>query len=264
MKKQAALSNRVFPVLGFGFLLAVLFAFLPCAHAYVDETQPSLERFSGYKPMYFLFGSNHSKFQFSFKAKIVESFPLYFAYTQTSFWDVFRYSAPFLDTTYAPEIFYRNILNSDKKTWLDYGVFHESNGRDGDASRAWNRFYLRYSRNENFGETHWSWSAQAWLPIETENQSKDLPKYRGIYEFIVTWADFLGEDFDRDDLSLRLYPGGSIFINPFLGGQEITFRFKNKSRKFLPLFLVQMFHGYGESMLDYKTNTWVARVGIGF
>jgi phospholipase A1 len=262
MKKTLTLARSLAPALIFSFLILV--AKLPKALAYEDEVKPSLEIFSGYKPMFFLFGTEHSKFQISFKAKIIESVPIYFGYQQTSFWDLFKDSAPFTDTSYAPDLFYRQTLNSDRKTWLDYGAMHESNGKDGIQSRAWNRFFLRYTTNENWSFSNLNWSVQAWYPITSHDVSRDLLRYRGLYELSVTWSDFLGQSFDRDDLTLRLYPGGNLWINPLLGGQELTLRLKGKERKFLPLFLVQLFHGYGESLLDFQDTKWILRIGVGF
>ena len=238
-------------------------AILP-AHAYIDEVKPSLEVFSGYHPMFFVVGAEHTKFQISFKAKFVENVPLYFGYQQTTLWDLFKASAPFVDTAYAPDIFYRLTLNPDRKTWLDFGALHESNGKDGSGSRAWNRLYVRYSDNPPLSPSHIQWNLQAWYFFTSHDVSDQLPRYRGIYELNVTWSDFLGSDFERDDLTLRLYPGGGSWVDPTQGGQELTLRLKSAARKFLPLFVFQVFHGYGESMLEFQDSTWVARAGIGF
>jgi outer membrane phospholipase A len=231
----------------------------------VDEFQPPLEIFSPYKPLYFVVGATHSKFEISFKAQVVSAAPIYFAYTQTSFWDLFKASVPFVDTIYSPEIFYRMTLNQSEPTWLDVGGQHESNGRDGDASRAWNRIYARYtSVIPTSGRSRIYWSAQAWIPFVTHDESVDMVQYRGLYEINVTWSNFLGEGFEKDDLSFRFYPGGTSYLDPIMGGQEIILRLKSKDRKFLPLFVFEMFHGYGETLLDYKQDVWVARAGVGF
>ena len=234
------------------------------AEAYVDEVDPSHEQFLSYKPLFFLVGADRSKFQFSFKTKIVQSLPLYFAYTQTSFWDIFKNSSPFLDTSYSPDLFFRTVLDVDQKTWLDFGIVHESNGRDGVNSRGWNRLYIRFSTNHSIKQSRLNWSLQAWVPFTSEDPNTLLPRYRGVYEGIVTWSDCFGEGFDKDDLTLRIYPGGAFSINPVLGGQEVTLRLKSSERKLLPLFLIQLFHGYAESMLLFQNSTWVGRAGIGF
>ena len=65
------------------------------------------------------------------------------AYTQTSWWQITKTSAPFRETNYQPEIF----LNFASPKYLEqigvknlkFGLLHESNGRDGTNSRSWNR-----------------------------------------------------------------------------------------------------------------------------
>ncbi len=233
------------------------------AHAYLDEAEPSFETFSEYRPFYFLLGSQHSKFQISFKAKIVESVPLYFAYTQTSFWNIFQDSSPFYDTTYAPDLFYRHSFSALK--YFDFGYSHESNGKAGDDSRAWNRIFIRYAETDKLPEKSFlHWTLQAWVPFVEAGVNETLPRNRGIMELNLSWSKFLGPFFDQDDLILRIYPGGNAYINPLLGGQELTLRLKSANRKFLPLFVFQFFHGYGEDLLDSGTDVTVVRAGIGF
>lgn len=73
--------------------------------------------------------------------------PLYFAYTQKSFWDIGKPSAPFEENNYNPEIFldYPIPENRLKLKHVVLGGEHESNGRDGAESRSWNRLYLLFS-----------------------------------------------------------------------------------------------------------------------
>lgn len=234
----------------------------PSAFAYINETEASVVPLTAYRPLYFLVGSNHTKLEFSFKSKIVETIPIFIAYTQTSFWDIFKNSAPFFDTTYAPDLFYRHFLSSTH--YLDLGGSHESNGKDGMASRSWNRIFVRYSKISPLKDSKITWDLQAWVPIASQDQSKTLPTYRGIFELNLAWYQFLGPGFDQDDLILRFYPGGAFYLNPFLGGQELTLRVKSAELKFLPLFLIQVFHGYGENLIEANESITVARIGIGF
>ena len=93
-----------------------------------------------YEPIYFLLGTYPAaEFQFSLKYKLFdldsEWNPLghvYFAYTQTSFWDLISKDPSFYDTSYKPSafLFYTNV-NRGGTFQLDLqgGVEHESNGR---------------------------------------------------------------------------------------------------------------------------------------
>ncbi|HKY92302.1 MAG TPA: phospholipase A, partial [Nevskiaceae bacterium] len=87
-------------------------------------------------------------FQVSAKLRLL-GLPLYFGYTQRSFWSVFdsEASRPFRETVYEPELFYRWVpyLGAQWEPWgfgADIGAEHESNGRDLPRSRSWNRVYL--------------------------------------------------------------------------------------------------------------------------
>lgn len=88
-----------------------------------------------------------SQFQISLKKLIFDDIlgfneKYYFAYTQISWWDLYADSAPFYETNYRPELFvefplkYRNLIN------LKFGFLHDSNGKDDELSRSWNRLYI--------------------------------------------------------------------------------------------------------------------------
>ncbi|WP_180379878.1 phospholipase A [Campylobacter lanienae] len=88
-----------------------------------------------------------SQFQISLKKLIFDDIlgfneKYYFAYTQISWWDLYADSAPFYETNYQPELFvefplkYRNLIN------LKFGFLHDSNGKDDELSRSWNRLYI--------------------------------------------------------------------------------------------------------------------------
>ena len=83
-------------------------------------------------------------FQISFKARLLGS-PLYFAYTQQSFWQAYNTdeSSPFRESNYAPEIFWRFSPGDwwSKTMGLDLGFEHQSNGQPTAESRSWNRLY---------------------------------------------------------------------------------------------------------------------------
>jgi phospholipase A1 len=234
-------------------------------HAYIDETRAETVLISPYRPTYFLLGSLDTKIELSFKGQLVEKVPVFFGYTQLMFWDLFKTSAPFSDINYNPEVFYRVYAFPEHARWIDVGVFeHESNGKGEDESRSWNRTYLRYSDTWKLGDRFQMFSTvKAWVPYAL-SENPEIAKYRGLAEFTVSLSGFLGRFFDRDDLIFRFYLGGATYINPLQGGQELTLRLKSGPRKFLPLTVFQVFHGYGEDLLMYQENRTAFRAGIGF
>jgi phospholipase A1 len=236
------------------------------AHAYVNEFDAPHWSVEGYRSDYFLLGLNASKLSISFKIKTVNNTGFYFAYSQLMMWDLWADSQTMRDLNYNPDFFYRFNLSDKDRLWLDAGIEHESNGLGGDDSRGWNRVYLLYSSSANIaGEHEFFWSTKLWFPFVYDSTSLDIAKYRGIYELNFTVRNILNNIFDRNDLTIRIYPGGPAFIDPLRGGQEITLRFNRIfMQSFLPLVVVQFFHGYGENLLDDKKEKLEFRLGVGF
>jgi phospholipase A1 len=179
---------------------------------------------------------------------------------------LFIASPYFYDINYNPEVFYRWAIPHQEDDWLDLGFYeHESNGKGGELERSWDRVYLRFHSRTTLGErSKLVWDIKAWAPIHYHVLSQDLAEYRGLWELNLTLADFLGPFFERGDLTLRVYPGGQSNLNPLHGGQELTLRTKSVPRAFLPMVVLQLFHGYGESLLDYQMSRWGVRAGLGF
>ncbi len=231
-----------------------------------SEHEP-IRYFERYKPSFFLLGKPITKVQISFKVQILREIPLYFAYSQLMMWDLFKNSAPFRDLNYNPEIFYRLRLGGPPEStrYLDLGLFeHESNGLGGPDSRGWNRSSIRYTSTRLLPSRGVWWSVKLQLPYDMpEPESKRLPQRRGLWEAQISASDLFNM-FDVNELILRVWGGGASRVNPFQGGQELTYREKDSSRiVLLPLYL-QIFHGYGENLLDAEDNRWGLRAGVGF
>ncbi len=76
----------------------------------------------------------------------------HFAYTQTSFWNLKSASKPFDDTSYKPELFFLSSGSSlfptkINRLFIQTGYQHESNGRDGESSRATDQYVNRLAEN---------------------------------------------------------------------------------------------------------------------
>jgi outer membrane phospholipase A len=254
-------------VLKHHLFVLVFFFFTFASSSFASEGEPELLQLYQYKPLYFLAGNPYAKVQFSFKTQIVRQVPVYFAYAQLFFWDIFNHDPYIQDINYNPLIFYRYTINESRYQWIDLiPEEHESNGRGGTDERSWNRFGATYHLSVPTSDDmpRFYWNFKAWVPFQSNAYSHDIDKYRGVWEFEVTMANFLGKSFEFDDLNFRLYPGGDSYTNPLKGGQELTFRSKLAYRSFLPLFVAQIFHGYGESLSYYQDDRWGFRAGIGF
>ena len=242
-------------------LLFVLIA----ARAAAQENWTQVVKFEAYKPDYFLVGQPETKIQGSMKIPLIQGENLYFGYTQLMMWELIRGGPYFSDINYNPEFFYRVHLGDGTERWLDVGPFdHESNGAGGTNERSWNRTYVRFHDEWSFeGRAKLRAEVKAWGPYSMNAANRNLPNYRGLWEGDMILSDFEG-NYVVEDLILRFYAGGPSNVDPTRGGQELTFRVKSAKRKFLPVLMMQVFHGYAESLADYRHSYWAYRAGIGF
>jgi phospholipase A1 len=248
------------------FLCCLALFFVGILSAHAEEDAPTLLQLYQYKPIYFLMGNPYTKIELSFKTQIVRDVPVYLGYTQLMFWDLFISSPYFYDIDYNPLVWYRLSFNSSTHQWIDLIPFeHESNGKGGAEERSWNRVALAYHQSNRIGERmKLTWDLKAWVPIYYNPNNPDLAQYRGLWEVDLALQDFLGRFFDFNDVIFRLYPGGDSLTNPLHGGQELTLRLRSEHRAFLPLFVAQLFHGYGEYLQNYQYEHWGVRAGLGF
>jgi hypothetical protein len=180
----------------------------------------------GYEPIYFLLGQYPgAEFQFSLKYKLFDLTgdwnPLahsYFAYTQTSFWDLFSRDPSFYDTSYKPSafLFYPDIFQKDRfQLDLQGGYEHESNGRGGSMERSLNTIYLqptaRFDLPAHFQLT---FQTRAWYYLTLGNNNPDLPDYRGYADLLgaLAWTNPQGGEKIQFATRLRIGDEGSRIV----------------------------------------------------
>lgn len=233
-----------------------------------DQEPPLSEN----EPMYFVAGASSgwsARFQLSFKYRLFDygagfgrDAPwltgFYFAYTQTSLWDLEAESKPFFDTSYRPSLFWR-WLRTDERTWVDglrVGVEHESNGQAGIESR---------SLNIAFVQPEWRWKTASLGSYEftpkayyyvDKSDNPDIQKYRG-------YVDWRGRWDSGDNWLLTLLARGGTARK---GSLQIDLARRARDLKIGALsgyFYVQYFNGYGESLRDYdQRRTAQLRFGL--
>ena len=181
------------------------------------------------------------------------------AYTQKSFWQTNSDSSPFRETNYKPEIFVQfPYKNSEAIKGFKVSLMHESNGRNNEYSRSWNRIYLEsYLQFSNFFVI-----PRVWYRIPEKNSDDDNPdidKYYG-YGNLTLLYPYKKHNFE---LMLR----NNMRINSQnKGAAELNWTFP------LPDFLstpnsygfVQIFSGYGNSLIDYDRESHKIGFGIAF
>jgi len=205
--------------------------------------------------------SVEAKFQISFKTKAAENLfgdngDLWMGYTQSSRWQVYNGedSRPFRETNYEPEVllvFRNNYRIGDwKGRMFAVGLNHQSNGRADPLSRSWNRVMF----NIGLDKEDWALMLRPWYRISDGNDD-DNPDIE----------DYMG----RGDLTLVHRRGGhefSLMARHSLRGGDRShgalqfdwgFPIHNQLRGHL-----QIFDGYGESLIDYNHKATYIGLGI--
>ena len=176
------------------------------------------------------------------------------AYTQKSFWQTASSSAPFRETNYEPEIFMQ-IPNDGKYLKLYKTSFlHTSNGKGGDDSRSLNRLYLQtFFQFDNLFVSPKVWYK---IPENKNDDMKDFYKYYGYGDisFLYAYGKQTFELLLRDNLRLNSSNKGAVEFN-------YTFPLPDFISSKNSYGIFQVFHGYGQSLIDYDRE--VTNIGIG-
>jgi len=226
------------------------------------------------EPLYFIVGSNDersydARFQLSFKyrpfdpgARVAQFIPyasnLYFAYTQTSIWDLGGESSPFKDTSYRPSLYY-NWKESGKglnpSSWK-FGVEHESNGRDGDESRALNIAFVQPHWTIDFSGGNKLTFMPRFFTYMDKSENNDIHHYRGYVEWLARYG--------REDAAIwtAMYRQGTQ--NYAQGQIDLSYPISDKIFGRTGTFLhLQLLGGYGETLIDYnRRSDTQLRIGI--
>lgn len=205
--------------------------------------------------------STEIKYQFSFKVPVWRNIlksknSLYLAYTQMSYWQAYNKSAFFRETNYEPEVFLSHNFeyHFPNSRWtfnfLNLGLVHQSNGLGGTLERSWNRAYLvGVASTEN-----WAVGFSPWMVFHDgtyERQNPNLAYYLGYEEFTVAYK-YKQQVFALE--SQNLFESGGK-----RAGTTLSWSFP--LTKFIKGY-VQVFTGYGQSLIEYNHRTNSAGVGI--
>ncbi|WP_426689484.1 phospholipase A [Rhodanobacter ginsengiterrae] len=203
-----------------------------------------------------------AKFQLSLKAKVWQGVfgdtgDLWVGYTQSSRWQVYnsRLSRPFRETNYEPEAMlvfgtHYNLFGWNGRL-LSIGVNHQSNGRGDPLSRGWNRVIA----NVGFERDGWTVMLRPWWRIPEPRSTDDNPDIsnymgRGEVQIVHEWN---GQEF------------GMLLRHSLRGGSQShgaarfswSFPVAGNLRGYM-----EVFKGYGESLIDYNHNATYLGVGV--
>ena len=202
-----------------------------------------------------------TKYQISLKAKLLPDIlglpvSLWGGYTQSSRWQVYNGAAsrPFRETNYEPEGMLVWPMKGEILGWqmrmASVSLTHQSNGRSLPLSRSWNRII-------------------GTLALERGEWVAELRPFGRIYE---------GRNEDDNPDILNYIGRGEILLSRYWGNHALSFQLRHtlrtadKSRGSAQVDYVfpltgalhghlQIFSGYGESLVDY--NVRQTKVGVG-
>jgi phospholipase A1/A2 len=200
-----------------------------------------------------------ARYQISFKSRVWATddrrWGVWLAYTQQTQWQVYSeaISRPFRETNYEPEaiISFRpdvRLGNFDFRL-LNVGFNHQSNGRAQVLSRSWDRVYAEAGLERD----RLAILAKAWYRIpESSNRddNPDINRYMGYGELtgVYTWRDHSYSLMLRGNWNTGKGAARFSWMTPQLFG--------------LLRGYVQVFSGYGDSMIDYNWNQNAIGIGI--
>ena len=228
------------------------------------KTRPFL---TPYKDNYFVLGTalnekpdnynSNVKFQISVAFRIAKGLPLNsflsITYTQLTIWDVFQRSLPMRDLNFNPGLSWTTPwYHGDRFIGTTSLILeHESNGRDGDKSRSWNRIAMSGSLLLTDNVILYG---KIWIPIIDSQNNRDILKYRGIGQLGAEIQTFN----KRCTFDVMFEKGTGKRFNT---AWEFSWRVGKRSN--LCLF-TQFYSGYGECLLNYNEYHCELRTGISF
>ena len=204
--------------------------------------------------------SFEANFQISIKSKLWEGIfhdygDLWVGFTQTAFWQIYNkdISRAFRELNYEPELILvfpmrLKILGFNLRM-IGGGVNHQSNGRDLPLSRSWNRVIF----NAAFERDGWQILLRPWIRLpDKEDENPEISNDIGRGEITVTYQF-------KDQV---IY---AIITQPFnsLNHGNVQLNYMFPVRNSLRIHL-QLFTGYGETLIDYNHPQTTIGLGISF
>jgi phospholipase A1 len=201
-----------------------------------------------------------AKFQFSFKGRLWTTddrrWGVWAAYTQQSQWQMYNdeISRPFRETNYMPELLvsYRpGVELPGGFSWklANLAFNHQSNGRTDALSRSWNRLIGTFGvERENL-----ALFADAWWRIPESDDKDDNPDITDYYGHgritaLYRWREHSFSGWIRGNVRTGKGAVQLAWSSP---------RFLGPLRAY-----VQLFSGYGESMIDYNFKQTTIGAGV--
>lgn len=207
------------------------------------------------------YNNYESRFQLSFKTKVLESFlfgtgDLWVGYTQVAHWQIYNteLSRPFRELNYEPELILNFPLNF-RLLGFDFrmagiGFNHQSNGRDLPRSRSWNRVMFNIAMERK----NLLINLKPWIRLKDEvDENPLITKYIGRAEAFATYK--------LKKHIFHVIATNSLSFDDNHGSMQFNYIYPLKANINAQL---QIFNGYGETLIDYNHKQTTVGIGISF
>jgi phospholipase A1 len=186
--------------------------------------------------------------KYDFATNILGLHEIYsFGYTQKSFWQAYGESAYFRESNYNPEFFTTIPVNDKHIKAVRISIAHQSNGRGGEEERSWNYMSgsVYYQTGLLFTEL------RLWY------------RFHDAIDYNPDLIDYMGHGELRFLLPYKKHLAKLLLRSNFDGANALEFSYTYPFFHSKDLFFyLKVFHGYGESLIDY--NHYIDKVGFGF
>jgi phospholipase A1 len=226
----------------------------------LNPTSPNLK--NQVTPSYY-YEKQEAKFQFSLKSQVPhfgvlgESNSLWLGFTQQSNWQIKNgaNSRPFRESNYEPELIFSHQFEKKPADtqWapriLNFGFVHQSNGQALPASRSWNRVYMQLGMEKRLNDSNsLALLIRPWVRCPVEEAALD--DNPDIY-------DYLG----HGDLELLYWNDRNLF-SALIRSRSVQVDLSWSREKKSLHWHLQLFTGYGESLIDYNQQHSMAGFGV--
>ena len=205
-----------------------------------------------------------ARFQLSLKTKVTTGLlfgkgDVWLGFTQTANWQVYngKTSRPFRELNYEPEVIFNYPLPADasifglKPKMVGLALNHQSNGKSLPYSRSWNRVIFHAA----FEYKDLSFTIRPWIRFSEKFDTDDNPQienYMGVGDatFVYTYKEQVFSLMVRSNMRLN---------NQFKGIADFTWAYPIKGNL---KAILQVTHGYGETLIDYNHKQTTVGLGV--
>lgn len=207
------------------------------------------------------YNNYEARFQLSFKTKVLQSFlfghgDLWLGYTQVAHWQIYNtdLSRAFREMNFEPELILNFPINFNfigfKVKMAGVGFNHQSNGRDLPYSRSWNRVMFHIGMERNNLQIF----LKPWIRLVDEEDENPL----------IT--DYIGRAQANVIYKIKKH---NFYV---VGTNSLSFPDNHGSIQFNYIYPIkahlraqlQIFNGYGETLIDYNHKQTTVGLGISF